>query len=88
MDMKTHIVLLSLGYICYCMNTDPEPVSQLDLDKFTGCWFMVSIHLNQSQLDLDKFTGCWFMVSIHLNHSVALQTFDGVLLPVYLTLPV
>ena len=67
MDMKTQIVLLSLGYICYCMNNDPEPVSQLDLDKFTGCWFMVSIHL---------------------NHSVALQTFEGVLLPVYLTLPV
>ena len=44
MDMKTGIFLLFLGYLCYCMKADPEPVSELDLAKFTGCFYTVSIH--------------------------------------------
>ena len=45
MDIKTGIILLSLGYLCYCMKSDPEPVSELDLNKFTGCFYTVSIQL-------------------------------------------
>ena len=42
MDIRISMLLLSLGYLCYCINSDPEPVSELDLDKLAGRWYSVS----------------------------------------------
>ena len=52
MDLKIHLILLFVINICNCVEDDPDPVSDLDLSKFTGRWFNVSILLYYLKLKI------------------------------------
>ena len=52
MDLKIPTILLLVINICNCLEDEPDPVSELDLSKFTGRWFNVSILLHCLKLKI------------------------------------
>ena len=42
MDMKRYIDLILLVTVSASVQNEPEPVSEIDISKYTGRWFNVS----------------------------------------------
>ena len=77
MDIRISMLLLSLGYLGYCINSDPEPVSELDLDKLAGRWYNVSpiyileiYNCNILNVNVYKF----YKLIINFTHACKVQT--------------